>query len=122
MELDLESMGQIQMTFGKTHVGRAYAEMWDQEKSWINWFTKMYAESTKIEHRKMLTYVEKRVEVIETQQPEIMSATTSAQNVIWPKSKAPAKSLVHRERPVELAPPRLSQNSWDMEEPAPVTS
>ena len=34
--VDLETMSQHGITFGRTHVGTTYAEMWDQERQWMN--------------------------------------------------------------------------------------
>ena len=58
-QLDLETMSQHRITFGRTHVGKTFAEVWDQEKSWMKWFAKTHASSTKPEHLKVLAYQEK---------------------------------------------------------------
>ena len=52
-------MSQHRITFGRPHVGKTFAEMWDQEKSWMKWFAKTHASSTKPEHLKVLAYQEK---------------------------------------------------------------
>ena len=42
-QLSVEEMGQHKVTFGKSHIGKTYAdyaEMWQQEKGWIRWFSK----------------------------------------------------------------------------------
>ena len=44
-QLSLAEMAETRVTFGKTHVGKTYEELWNQEKGWIKWFCKTYQDS-----------------------------------------------------------------------------
>jgi hypothetical protein len=43
--LSLEEMGSSPITFGKAHLGRPYAEIWNQEAKWLQWFVRTYGTS-----------------------------------------------------------------------------
>ena len=58
----LEDMGNCRVSFGKAHMGKSFLEMWENEKHWVKWFVRTYANSQKEEHRKMIIYVEKMVQ------------------------------------------------------------
>ena len=64
----LEDMGNCRVSFGKAHVSKSFLEMWENEKHWVKWFVRTYADSQKEEHRKMIIYVEKMVQQQESQQ------------------------------------------------------
>ena len=51
----LEDMGQYPVTFGKTHLGKPYIEVWTSQMPWLKWFIKTYEKSTKVEHQKLPT-------------------------------------------------------------------
>eukprot|EP00435_Cladocopium_sp_Y103_P003138 s2545_g1.t1 len=58
----LEEMGTYRMAFGKVLVGKLYLEVWQNEKTWVKWFCRIYGDSQKEEHPKMLHFVEKMVQ------------------------------------------------------------
>ena len=101
-QLSVEEMGQHKVTFGKSHIGKTYAEMWQQEKGWIRWFSKTYGDSQKDEHRKILVYIEAMVSQPElTYEMEPLHGAETTQEVIrpapniMPKSKAmPAAAMI----------------------------
>eukprot|EP00435_Cladocopium_sp_Y103_P033065 s2915_g8.t1 len=102
-QLPVEEMGEHRITFGRTHVGRTYSEMWATEKGWVRWFSKVFADSQKDEHRKVLIYIEAMVTQHEqTYNMTPLQETDVHQGVIapvpkaktWPKSKAaPAPAM-----------------------------
>ena len=67
--LSLEEMGSSPITFGKAHLGRPYAEIWNQEAKWLQWFVRTYETSQKIDHMKLLHYVTLMIERSETETP-----------------------------------------------------
>ena len=66
-KLSLEEMGSSPITFGKAHLGRPYAEIWNQEAKWLQWFVRTYETSQKIDHMKLLHYVTLMIERSETE-------------------------------------------------------
>ena len=90
-QLSLEEMGGHKVTFGKSHIGKTYAEMWQTEKGWIRWFSKTYGDSQKDEHRKMLAYVEAMIAQHE-EIYEMAPLQENAQEVIRPHPKTQPKS------------------------------
>ena len=94
-QLSLAEMAETRVTFGKTHVGKTYEELWNQEKGWIKWFCKTYQDSTKEEHRKLLIYVEKKVERLELEHElPTLTEPTVQQGIVRPRSKAMPKGQV----------------------------
>ena len=117
-QLDLETMSQHRITFGRTHVGKTYAEMWDQEKQWMKWFAKTYANSRKTEHMKVLAYMEKALDQYEkTHNMVPLKNPEDLQGVILPKSKCMPKSraMPAHQIPVEVAEDEIDPlDPWDV--------
>eukprot|EP00435_Cladocopium_sp_Y103_P024627 s655_g6.t1 len=66
----LEEMGQYTVTFGKTHLGKPYIEVWSSQMRWLQWFTKTYEGSAKVEHQKLLHYTALMIERAELEMGE----------------------------------------------------
>ncbi|CAL1151720.1 unnamed protein product [Cladocopium goreaui] len=60
--LTKENLKDEVMSFGKSHLGKTYEEMWVCHPDWIRWFTAHYHNSTKLEHRKMIHYIGLKIE------------------------------------------------------------
>ena len=101
--LSAVEMGETCLAFGKAHAGRRFSEIWELEQGWVNWFVKTYSNSSKIEHRKMLIYVERKVEEIEHLNQMEPLTNPSSQAILQPKSKASAKARANPRPPWELA-------------------
>ena len=84
--MSLEEMDQYPVTFGKTHLGKAYIEIWTSQVKWLQWFTKTYEGSTKTEHLKLLHYTTLMIERAE------LEGEKDAQQMPMIKAKAKAKS------------------------------
>lgn len=56
---ELENM---KMDFGSTHRGKSYATMWSDHQDWIKWFIDHYQSSTNVKHRRILHYIELKIE------------------------------------------------------------
>ena len=117
-QLDLETMSQHRITLGRTHVGKTFAEMWDQEKSWMKWFAKTYASSTKPEHLKVLAYLEKVLDqyeeshgMVPLKNPEDLQGVVLPRSKCMPKSKAMPAHQVPVEVIEEIADPN---DPWDV--------
>ena len=85
-KLSLEEMGSSPITFGKAHLGRPYAEIWNQEAKWLQWFVRTYETSQKIDHQKLLHFVSLMIERSE------MEATTEPSQMPVPRPKPKPKS------------------------------
>ena len=113
-QYSMEQMENMQIQFGKTHVGKTFLQMWQNEQSWVLWFTQHYSKSTKWEHRMFLYYVECKVERCETTgcKVPLVSVKEAAPKVESnPTFKSPlAKS--------QAAPPMEigEMTAWDFEE------
>ena len=104
MGMTLEELQQEKVTFGKAHVGKTFAEI-ALETKYLTWFTETFRHSRKIEHVKLLRFVQLHLEQIETA-PPAPSLTT-----MRPKAKAkmpPSAPL----QPIDL---ELEEegDSWD---------
>jgi hypothetical protein len=90
-QLTVQEMGDAKITFGKAHMGRTYLEMWLEEQNWIKWFIRTYSDSQKVEHRKLLIYVEKMISAheLEHKLPPMESMT---QGVVMPRCKGQPKA------------------------------
>lgn len=63
--LSIEEMGRHPVSFGQTHVGKTFAQMFDEEKSWVKMMLRKFANSQKNEHLKLFHYVALRVARLE---------------------------------------------------------
>ena len=118
-QLDLETMSQHRITFGRTHVGnhvgKTYAEMWDQEKQWTKWFAKTHADSRKTEHMKLLAYMEEALDQYEKAHNMVpLKNPEDLQGVILPKSKCMPKS---RAMPADQIPVEVAEDEIDPLDP-----
>ena len=114
-KLSVEEMGQHKVTFGKSHIGKTFAEMWESEKGWIRWFSKTYGDSQKDEHKKILAYIEAMVaqhEMIYEMDPLLVDA----QEVIQPRAKVMPKSKAMPAMPASDMIPssNVAEDPWDV--------
>ena len=56
------------ITFGKTHVGQTYEQVWESSPEWIKWFLEHFSNSSKMAHRKVIRYIRMKIEEMETEQ------------------------------------------------------
>jgi len=120
--LSLDQLRNQKITFGRTHTGRSFQHMWDNEQGWITWFVQRYSESTKAEHLIFLRYVELEVEHAEltgTQVPVInlkdiekVMTTTNSQTVTLPTPRTQVPKAKAKSMPMNL--PEV--NVWGEEE------
>ncbi|CAL1169126.1 unnamed protein product [Cladocopium goreaui] len=118
-KLSLEEMGSSPITFGKAHLGRPYAEIWNQEAKWLQWFVRTYETSQKIDHQKLLHFVSlmiERSEMEATTEPSQMPVTRPK-----PKPKSQPTQMVAEISDEEDAwlempnPPTYSLNAMESE-------
>ena len=86
-DMPLSALKQERMTFGKTHVGRTFEEIWTGHPEWIKWFFQHYQFSSKAEHRLMIMFITKMVEELE------QNPVTDQQAPVLPKSFARPKVM-----------------------------
>eukprot|EP00435_Cladocopium_sp_Y103_P017750 s3593_g4.t1 len=86
-QVSLAELKEEKLTFGKTHVGRTYEEIWSGYPEWIRWFYQHYKQSNKAAHRRVILYIEKKVEELEN-----LDAQPS-QGPVLPKSHAAPKMM-----------------------------
>ena len=118
--LSLDQLRNQKITFGRTHTGRSFQHMWDNEQGWITWFVQRYSESTKAEHLIFLRYVElevERAELTGTQVPvinlkDIEKAMTTSNSPTLPTPRTQVPKAKAKSMPMNL--PEV--NAWEEEE------
>ena len=92
--LTVEELKMEVMSFGKTHVGRTYEEVWNSSPEWTQWFLQHYQKSGKLAHRKMIRYIKLKIESMEEdpiqghQAPVMQSHAAPKTMPLRPKAKA----------------------------------
>ena len=116
-KLSLAEMSETRVTFGKTHVGKTYEEVWQSEKGWVKWFCKVYGDSGKEEHKKFLIFVERKVERLELENELAPLQQTVEQGIVMPRSKAMPKAKATAAHPAEASALAeslvMSEGIWD---------
>lgn len=54
------------VNFGSTHKGKTFLEMWDNHQKWIGFMTERYRQSPKVEHRRLMEFIELKIQEAET--------------------------------------------------------
>eukprot|EP00435_Cladocopium_sp_Y103_P013529 s1772_g3.t1 len=120
--LSMQDLMEQKISFGKTHQGRTFQEVWDHEQSWVSWFVQRFANSTKAEHVIFLKFVELKIERAEltgtpvplTNKSEVEKTMTLGQTSgqVSHAGKAKAKAKTAMQIPVETS-------VWDLDEEDP---
>jgi hypothetical protein len=55
--LSLEVLQNEKVKFGKAHLGKSYAELWETAPEWVKWFLVHYQGSSNVEHKKVIRYI-----------------------------------------------------------------
>ena len=98
--LSLTDLEQEKVSFGQKHLGHTFSQAWEDQQ-WINFMVSKYAESKVMSHRRLIRFVELRVEAHEAAQAVIPAlppkqsqasaaetADHSGRRFIQPKAKA----------------------------------
>eukprot|EP00435_Cladocopium_sp_Y103_P029323 s3443_g7.t1 len=119
--LSLQDLKEQKIAFGKTHQGRTFQEVWDNEQTWVKWFVQRFADSNKAEHVIFLKFVELMIERAElTGKTVPLTNQTEVEKVLalshapkmssaMPKTKAKAQAKMAAQIPVETS-------VWDLDE------
>ncbi|CAL1136285.1 unnamed protein product [Cladocopium goreaui] len=101
--LSFEEKCQQTVTFGKTHVGKTYLEMYHNEPKWMKWFLRTYETSQKLDHLKLRHFVQIMVEQEEKgETPPTMTLTEpSLQMPMFARAKARPRDQASSHRPHE---------------------
>jgi hypothetical protein len=87
------------MDFGKAHIGKTLQEVWETQPSWIKWFLAHYSSSQKIEHRRVIRFIQLKIEVSETEPPQ--PSAKSLPGALGARSKSAATPNHATEVPTE---------------------
>jgi hypothetical protein len=90
--LSLEVLQNEKVKFGKAHLGKSYAELWETAPEWVKWFLVHYQGSSNVEHKKVIRYIKLKIEEGETQ------GASTTQLPVRTKAKAAPKSLITTRR------------------------
>ena len=105
--LTKENLKDEVMNFGKSHLGKTYEEMWVCHPDWIRWFAAHYFNSTKLEHRKMIHYINLKIE-------ESEATETSTTQMPVPKAKAKSHPKSLAAKPKTMVGPS-TPTTWNVE-------
>ena len=56
--MTLEELSLMTCQFGSTHCGKTFIDLWENNQVWIAWMVSHYGKSQKIEHRRLLEFIE----------------------------------------------------------------
>ena len=97
--LSLPELKKMTMDFGKAHVGKTFLEVWQSEPTWIKWFLAHYASSSKVEHRRMIRFIQLMIEEAESETPQ--PSAKSLPKALGAQPKSLSKPQDVPELPVE---------------------
>lgn len=103
-KMTLEELAKEEITFGKTHVGTPFPEMF-LNHGYTDWFVGTYHDSQKPAHMKYVRYVELRLD------QELQTGQPSTSETV-PKAKSKAASGPKTEGPISRKPVDW-QEQWD---------
>eukprot|EP00435_Cladocopium_sp_Y103_P038581 s1016_g10.t1 len=104
--LTIEDLKGEAMTFGRTHLGKTFEEMWVNHPDWIRWFAAHYYSSGKTEHRRMIHYIYLKIEESESVEGSTQMPVAKA------KAKSAPKSLAARPK---SAASTSTLRTWDVD-------
>ena len=111
-QVPLEELRNEKMSFGKTHLGKTYEEIWTGYPEWIRWFYQHYRQSNKAAHRRVIMYIEKKVEEMESLEAQ------PSQTPVMPKSHAAPKVMPLQAKAKAGPAPSTGSHPLVMDEPA----
>lgn len=124
-ELSMMDLERTVIDFGQKHLGKTFNQVWEEDQGWILWFTQHYGSSKKLSHRKMIKYIEGKLdhaealgETIPVREPVGNQIPPSTMNLpvnmgARPKAKAKAKSAAQTINLAEATP--LEERVFDLE-------
>eukprot|EP00435_Cladocopium_sp_Y103_P025620 s2627_g6.t1 len=104
--LTIEDLKGEAMTFGRTHLGKTFEEMWVNHPDWIKWFAAHYYSSGKIEHRRMIHFIYLKIEESESAEGSTQMPIAKA------KAKSAPKSLAARPKSTAST---STLRTWDVD-------
>jgi hypothetical protein len=106
--LTLEQLKATPMSFGKAHVGKSFETIWKDHPDWIKWFFNHYKTSPKTEHKKMIRFIQLRIEEEESQDPP---ASAALQASAKPKSMPKSYAAKAKCQPAPASPWQIAEGS-----------
>ena len=97
--LSLAELKATPMTFGKTHLGKTYDEIWVSDPQWIKWFMGHYSNSGKTDHRKMIRFIQMKIEESEAETPQ--PSAKSLPKALAARPKSQVAPVIHLDGPNE---------------------
>lgn len=90
----LADLAPMQIKFGSTHVGRSFQHMWDVEQEYITWFLKRYSNSTKLDHRLFVRFIELEIQRHEEWGATVAVTSEQAQTQSKQETPTPAPKMI----------------------------
>ena len=97
--LTLADLQNEPVTFGKLHLGKSHEEVWQSSPDWTKWFLSHYSTSQTLAHRRMIKFIQLKIEQAEKEGIQPYSASS------LPKAKAKGMAQPQSAQPKSLAMP-----------------
>jgi len=109
--VELEDMT---VTWGTTHRGCYFEQIWCEHQSYVKWFLEHYSKSTSLEHQKFLFFIQLKVERLqletESKNPKKLPSETGVSKTSPAKKTKPQPAS----QPAPAQPlPLAAKNFWD---------
>ena len=75
--MTLVELRQEKVTFGKAHLGKTFEDL-ARDTKYLTWFTETFRHSRKVEHVKLLRFVQLHLEQLEMGGPPVATTTLRA--------------------------------------------
>ena len=106
--LSFEEKCQQTVTFGKTHVGRNFLDMYHNEPKWMKWFLRTYESSQKLDHMKLRHFVQIMLE--QEEKGETLPTLAMTEPALQMPMFAKAKARPRDQAPVHHLPEEMNQH------------
>ena len=85
-------LGDTVVTWGTTHKGRRFQEVWCEHQSYVKWFLDHYSKSTKLDHQKFIFFIQLKIERLELEGRSCTLLSTPCVSKTSPAQTKPATS------------------------------
>ena len=103
--LTIADLKDEKISFGQAHLGKRFEEVWTNAPDWTKWFLQHYSGSSKMEHRRVIKYIQLKIE-------EAESNPASLQAPLRPVAKAQAKVMMAK---AKARPAAIERSEVNME-------
>ncbi|CAE7339420.1 GIP [Symbiodinium natans] len=113
--LDMQTLVQFQVDFGKKMVGKTFAEALESSPEWGKWCCDHLQDSAKVKHRALLIYIRKYVEQAEAIEA-VLQSSPSDTDPHDPRTRGSSAKAAPKSKPKVAAKPSQAsaEDPWDV--------